>query len=132
MISFRLMFFCEKKKIKIEKLFVASTYQFPNEKLTERSFTDKFLSVSSAGQPRVDYEPSKRSGQQLLVLNGIRHFRNRKRGNKQYWKCSYYYKTKCPSIVIVDEVNDYYELQHEHQHDPALMPNKLVEDFKSE
>jgi FLYWCH zinc finger domain len=62
------------------------------------------------------YEPSKRSGQHLLIFNGFRYFRNRKRGNKQYWKCSYYYKTKCPSIVIVDEVNECFESQHLHVH----------------
>jgi hypothetical protein len=70
------------------------------------------------------YEPSKRSGQHLLVFNGIRYFRNRKRGSKQYWKCSFYYKTKCPAIIIVDVENDCYETQHDHQHDPALAPPK--------
>lgn len=43
---------------------------------------------------------------------------------KQYWKCSFYYKTKCPAIVIVDDGIDCYETQHEHQHDPDLMPVK--------
>lgn len=57
------------------------------------------------------------------MFNGIRYFRNRKRGSKQYWKCSFYYKTKCPAIVIVDEQNDCYETQHDHQHDPSLMPD---------
>lgn len=35
------------------------------------------------------YETSRRSGQHLLVFNGIKYFRNRKRGNKQYWKCKF-------------------------------------------
>ncbi|CRK91967.1 CLUMA_CG005563, isoform P [Clunio marinus] len=68
------------------------------------------------------YEPSKRSGQHLLVLNGIRYFRNRKRNNKQYWKCSFYYKTKCPSIIIVDDKSGCYESQHEHQHEAFAFP----------
>lgn len=73
------------------------------------------------------YEPSKRSGQSLLVYNGIRYFRNRKRGRKQYWKCNFYYKTKCPAIVIVDESSvpyESYDTHHDHQHDPLLMPSK--------
>ena len=37
---------------------------------------------------------------------------------------SFYYRTKCPSIVIVDEFSECFETQHEHQHDPALAPTK--------
>jgi hypothetical protein len=37
---------------------------------------------------------------------------------------SWYYKTKCPSIVIVDEISECFESQHQHQHDPALAPVK--------
>ncbi|XP_070506018.1 modifier of mdg4-like isoform X32 [Chironomus tepperi] len=73
------------------------------------------------------YEVSRRSGQHLLVFNGIKYFRNRKRGSKQYWKCNYYYKTKCPAIVIVDEITECFESQHEHQHDPSLAPPKKEE-----
>lgn len=62
------------------------------------------------------YIPSKRTGQQLLVHDGIRYFRNRKRDSKQYWKCSFYYKTKCPAFMIVDEIRDCYSLMHEHKH----------------
>jgi S-adenosylhomocysteine hydrolase len=80
--------------------------------------------LSSAG---IYYEPSKRSGQHLLVYNGIRYFRNRKRANKQYWKCSWYYKTKCPAIVIVDEGNECYETQHEHQHVNFILPQPIKE-----
>lgn len=40
------------------------------------------------------------------------------------WKCNYYYKTKCPAIVIVDEITECFESQHEHQHDPAKAPKK--------
>lgn len=43
------------------------------------------------------------------------------------WKCNYYYKTKCPAIVIVDEITECFESQHEHQHDPSLAPPKKEE-----
>lgn len=38
---------------------------------------------------------------------------------------SWYYKTKCPSIIIVDELSECFESQHPHQHDPALAPPKV-------
>lgn len=74
----------------------------------------------------IHYIPSKRTGQQLLVHDGIRYFRNRKRDSKQYWKCSYYYKTKCPAFMIVDEVRECYSLMHEHRHN-----GETVEDDKT-
>lgn len=37
---------------------------------------------------------------------------------------SWYYKTKCPAIVIVDETSECFESQHVHQHDPSLAPPK--------
>lgn len=72
---------------------------------------------AQTGMEGIYYEPSKRSGQHLLVFNGVRYFRNRRRGHKQYWKCSWYYKTKCPSIIVVDEGNECYETQHHHKHE---------------
>lgn len=93
---------------------------------TLMSLTNKFISFFLS--PGIYYEPSKRSGQHLLVFNGIRYFRNRRRANKQYWKCSWYYKTKCPAIVIVDEGNECYETQHEHQHLIFMLPPPLKDE----
>jgi hypothetical protein len=42
------------------------------------------------------------------------------------WKCNFYYKTKCPAIVIVDELTECFESQHDHQHDLSLAPKKEV------
>lgn len=67
-------------------------------------------------QPHVEFKSSKKNGGQLLVINGIRFFRNRQRNGKQYWKCSYYYKQKCPTIAIVHEENYDIKIHHEHCH----------------
>lgn len=69
---------------------------------------------------RIFYEPSKRAGQHLLVYNNFRYFRNRKRGPKQYWKCSFYYKTKCPAIMIVNEESGTCQTHNEHQHNTVV------------
>lgn len=65
---------------------------------------------------KIEYLPSKKNGGKLLVLNGVRYFRNRKRALKQYWKCSFYYKTKCPAIVIMDERRSDLKILHKHNH----------------
>lgn len=69
---------------------------------------------------KIYYEPSKRAGQHLLVYNNFRYFRNRKRGPKQYWKCSFYYKTKCPAIMIVNEESGTCQTHNEHQHSAVV------------
>jgi hypothetical protein len=79
----------------------------------------------------IEYHSSKRNGQQLLVVDGVRFFRNRKRGHKQYWKCNQYYKNKCPTIIIVDELTSQYQIAHEHSHPikaktPDNTPQKSV------
>ena len=66
--------------------------------------------------PQVEYKNSKKNGGKLLVINGIRFFRNRRRNGKQYWKCSYYYKHKCPTIAIVNEHSLDIKILHEHCH----------------
>lgn len=51
------------------------------------------------------------------MIDGIRFFRNRQRNGKQYWKCSYYYKQKCPTIAILNEKSEEVKMVHEHSHD---------------
>ena len=70
---------------------------------------------SSAGY-QIEFIDSKKNGGKLLVINGFRFFRNKKRGNRQYWKCSNYYKEKCPAIAIYDEVTLNLRLCHHHIH----------------
>jgi FLYWCH zinc finger domain len=60
---------------------------------------------------------SRRNGKKLLCVNGIRFFRNRHRGTKQYWKCSHYYKNKCPTLVILDENEPKIKMLHPHTHE---------------
>ena len=64
----------------------------------------------------VEFKNSKKNGGKLLVINGIRFFRNRQRNGKQYWKCSYYYKEKCPTIAILNEDTQDIKMIHEHSH----------------
>lgn len=65
----------------------------------------------------IEYQPSKKNGGKLLVIDGIRFFRNRKRGDRQYWKCSHYYKQqKCPTIVVTHEGNTEMKILHFHNH----------------
>lgn len=64
----------------------------------------------------IEYEASTKSRGFLLVVNGIRFFRNRRRGNKQYWKCHRYYKDRCPTIVIVDEATNHAKIIYTHKH----------------
>lgn len=74
--------------------------------------------------PSVEFMSSKKNGGKLLVINGIRFFRNRQRNGKQYWKCSFYYRNKCPTIAIVQE--DTYEVKilHDHKHHTADASSK--------
>lgn len=74
----------------------------------------------------VEFEPSKRNGQKLLVLDGVRYFRNRQRNDKQYWKCSYYYKNKCPAIVIIETNTSKVFTNHTHTHPTPSEPNPPV------
>nr|CAE75626.1 TPA: modifier of mod(mdg4)-h59.3 [Drosophila pseudoobscura] len=64
----------------------------------------------------IDFADSKKNGGKLLVINGFRFFRNKKRGNLQYWKCRNYYKERCPAIAIHDESTLILRLCHQHQH----------------
>ncbi|KAL7727400.1 hypothetical protein ACLKA6_003058 [Drosophila palustris] len=59
---------------------------------------------------------SSKNGGKLLVINGFRFFRNKKRGHLQYWKCRNYYKERCPAIAIHDESTLILRLCHQHQH----------------
>lgn len=68
-------------------------------------------------EPRVEFINSKKNGGQLLMINGIRFFRNRRRNGKQYWKCSHYYKAKCPTIAIVNENSADIKILHNHCHE---------------
>jgi hypothetical protein len=54
--------------------------------------------------------------QNLLVIDGVKFFRNRKRGDLQYWKCSNYYKNKCPCFVVINEERKDVKIKHEHTH----------------
>ncbi|KNC31605.1 hypothetical protein FF38_12841 [Lucilia cuprina] len=65
---------------------------------------------------RIDFIDSKKNGGKLLVINGFRFFRNKKHGSRQYWKCSNYYKEKCPAIAIYDENTLNLRLCHQHRH----------------
>lgn len=87
----------------------------------------------------IEYQPSKKNGGKLLVIDGVRFFRNRKRGDRQYWKCSQYYKQqKCPTIVVTNEGKMELKIFHYHNHPivPAtatnfntLLETTKVEDF---
>lgn len=66
--------------------------------------------------PSVEFMSSKKNGGKLLVINGIRFFRNRQRNGKQYWKCSFYYRNKCPTIAIVQEDTYDIKILHDHKH----------------
>lgn len=77
--------------------------------------------ISAAPEKRhtisIQYVPSKKNGSQLLLVNGVRYFRNRRRGGKQYWKCSHYYLAdKCPSIIILNEDTTDMKMLHAHNH----------------
>ncbi|XP_058057583.1 modifier of mdg4-like isoform X10 [Anopheles bellator] len=67
--------------------------------------------------PEYTYKQSQRSGRRLLVVNGVTFFRNRQRINKQYWKCSQYYKCRCPCIAVIEEQTLQISLRHCHNHD---------------
>lgn len=76
---------------------------------------------STAHNYTIEYVPSKKNGGQLLVVNGIRFFRNRQRAGKQYWKCSHYYNNqfKCPTIIIINEKTTDLKILHAHNHATA-------------
>ncbi|XP_017091210.2 modifier of mdg4-like isoform X8 [Drosophila bipectinata] len=73
-------------------------------------------STTEAQAFHIDFADSKKNGGKLLVINGFRFFRNKKRGHLQYWKCRNYYKERCPAIAIHDESTLILRLCHQHQH----------------
>ncbi|XP_069962008.1 modifier of mdg4 isoform X16 [Bactrocera oleae] len=91
-------------------------------KQQQSSFTDtSYVDVADQGNSdaqgfQIDFIDSKKNGGKLLVINGFRFFRNKKRGSRQYWKCSNYYKEKCPAIAIYDETTLNLRLCHQHKH----------------
>ncbi|XP_017056930.1 modifier of mdg4-like isoform X6 [Drosophila ficusphila] len=88
-----------------------------------QSYSDSTFVDTSADQGNteaqafhIDFADSKKNGGKLLVINGFRFFRNKKRGHLQYWKCRNYYKERCPAIAIHDESTLILRLCHQHQH----------------
>lgn len=82
------------------------------------------ISGFEKGTPIVEFKSSKKNGGKLLVINGIRFFRNRQRNGKQYWKCSFYYRSKCPTIAILNEENRDIKIIHDHCHSASSTPLK--------
>ncbi|XP_004530744.1 modifier of mdg4 isoform X17 [Ceratitis capitata] len=84
---------------------------------TDTSYVDVADQANSDAQDfQIGFIDSKKNGGKLLVINGFRFFRNKKRGSRQYWKCSNYYKEKCPAIAIYDEITMNIRLCHQHKH----------------
>lgn len=53
----------------------------------------------------------------ILIINDERFYRNRARANKQYWKCSQYYKPhRCPAMAIVYTGTNSIQRQYDHNH----------------
>ncbi|XP_020813469.1 modifier of mdg4-like isoform X10 [Drosophila serrata] len=91
--------------------------------VVKQNYSDSSFVDTSADQGNteaqafhIDFADSKKNGGKLLVINGFRFFRNKKRGHLQYWKCRNYYKERCPAIAIHDESSLILRLCHQHQH----------------
>ncbi|XP_052858417.1 modifier of mdg4-like isoform X5 [Drosophila gunungcola] len=89
-----------------------------SQNYSESSFVDTSAEQGNteAQAFHIDFADSKKNGGKLLVINGFRFFRNKKRGHLQYWKCRNYYKERCPAIAIHDESTLILRLCHQHQH----------------
>ncbi|KRK03032.1 modifier of mdg4 isoform X7 [Drosophila yakuba] len=89
-----------------------------SQNYSESSFVDTSADQGNteAQAFHIDFADSKKNGGKLLVINGFRFFRNKKRGHLQYWKCRNYYKERCPAIAIHDESTLILRLCHQHQH----------------
>ncbi|XP_064550533.1 modifier of mdg4 isoform X8 [Drosophila montana] len=89
-----------------------------SQSYSDSSFVDTGAEQSNteAQAFHIDFADSKKNGGKLLVINGFRFFRNKKRGHLQYWKCRNYYKERCPAIAIHDESTLILRLCHQHQH----------------
>lgn len=73
--------------------------------------------VVSIAASRIDYIDSKNKSTQILIIDGVRFYRNRLRGSKQYWKCSQYYKPcRCPAIAICNLNSLSVQRMYKHNH----------------
>ncbi|EAT37405.1 AAEL010576-PL [Aedes aegypti] len=70
--------------------------------------------------PEFEFKMSARRGSHLLVVNGVKFFRNRQRNDKQYWKCHQYYKRKCPCTVVINEATSNITVKFDHNHDESV------------
>ncbi|XP_017081870.2 modifier of mdg4-like isoform X6 [Drosophila eugracilis] len=102
---------------------VTATTSKAVSKQASQNYSDSSFVDTSADQGNteaqafhIDFADSKKNGGKLLVINGFRFFRNKKRGHLQYWKCRNYYKERCPAIAIHDESTLILRLCHQHQH----------------
>ncbi|XP_023175639.2 modifier of mdg4-like isoform X4 [Drosophila hydei] len=102
---------------------IAATTSKAVVKQQSQSYSDSSFVDTGADQGNteaqafhIDFADSKKNGGKLLVINGFRFFRNKKRGHLQYWKCRNYYKERCPAIAIHDESTLILRLCHQHQH----------------
>lgn len=77
----------------------------------------------SIAESRIEFIYSKNKSTQILIIDEVRYYRNRLRCNKQYWKCSQYYKPcKCPAIAIHNLLSNDYQRMFKHNHE---MPGKI-------
>ncbi|XP_052889681.1 modifier of mdg4-like isoform X24 [Anopheles moucheti] len=85
------------------------------------------MSPQQSRAPQYSYKLSQRNGGHLLVVNGVTFFRNRQRHGKQYWKCNQYYKTKCPCIVLINELTSQLSVKHCHNHETGSLKSVTPE-----
>lgn len=76
--------------------------------------------VLPSNDPEFEFKMSARRGSHLLVVNGVKFFRNRQRNDKQYWKCHQYYKRKCPCTVVINEATSNITVKFDHNHDESV------------
>ncbi|KXJ68786.1 hypothetical protein RP20_CCG001713 [Aedes albopictus] len=79
-------------------------------------------------RPEFEFQRSTQRGTHLLMVNGVKFFRNRQRNDKHYWKCHQYYKRKCPCTVVINETtsNITVKYRHNHNENPSRKYKELV------
>lgn len=66
--------------------------------------------------PHIQFSTSKRGGR-LLWLDGMKFFRNNTNRRNYYWRCHWYYLSRCPVLISMNKnnCNDFRQI-HNHCH----------------
>ncbi|XP_017091212.1 modifier of mdg4-like isoform X10 [Drosophila bipectinata] len=100
-----------------------------DQSTTEAQEIDYGYGQYRGNNPHIQFSTSKRGGR-LLWLDGMKYFRNNTNRRNYYWRCHWYYVSRCPVLISMNKnnSNDFRQI-HNHCHvrtkrKPKASPSK--------